>query len=166
MTASLIHVALVAAYPTRAAAVAGITEEHGREPTGAYLGVWRMPKPYHLAPIHLFVEPGEIRRLILDGWQLLAPPSRGDIPAHVCIAPDCHGLATTEFAAAEHGRLAGQDWSPGDKIRLCPAHAADIWSTVGKTRPEDIAPWLRPDAADPPNTWRPEAIQLQSWSRP
>jgi hypothetical protein len=52
-------------------------------------------------------------------------------------------------------RFAGRDWQPGDQIHLCPPHGVDVYRTVGATDPSQVAEWLRPDAADPPNTWRP-----------
>lgn len=71
-----------------------------------------------------------------------------------CIAPGCNQPSGMEFIADAFGRLGGQDWKPGDKIPVCWPHAADIYQTQGATRPSQIAEWLRPDAADPPNTWR------------
>jgi hypothetical protein len=71
-----------------------------------------------------------------------------------CIAPGCERAGEAVFTAAETGRLAGQDWSPGDTFAVCWPHANDIYATQGVTDPAGVAAWLRPDAADPPNTWR------------
>jgi hypothetical protein len=51
-------------------------------------------------------------------------------------------------------RFAGRGWQPGEDIWLCMAHAHDVYMTIGATSPDQVAEWLRPDAADPPNTWR------------
>lgn len=72
-----------------------------------------------------------------------------------CIAPACTADAETAFIVDGTGRLAGRDWKPGDVVRLCWPHAMDVYGTTGKTDPSQVAEWLRPDAADPPNTWRP-----------
>lgn len=75
--------------------------------------------------------------------------------AEKCVAPGCADDSAVSFFAAETGRLAGRDWIPGDTIPLCFPHAADIWRTAGVTDPDQVADWLRPSAADPPNTWNP-----------
>lgn len=76
-------------------------------------------------------------------------------PAEHCIAPDCTQRAVMEFTVAEQGRLAGQDWQPGDTIGLCAPHGMDIYAAIGATQPKEVAEWLRPESADPPNTWKP-----------
>lgn len=67
----MIHVALVSAYPTEAAARAGIAEElHivalGEFRGSKYLGVWHTPEPAPAA-VHVFgeVDPARLR---LAGW--------------------------------------------------------------------------------------------------
>lgn len=71
-----------------------------------------------------------------------------------CIAPDCTAEAATAFVAAEDGRLAGRDWERGDILHFCIPHAMDVYDTISRIDPSQVAEWLRPDAADPPNTWR------------
>lgn len=63
-----------------------------------------------------------------------------------CVVPDCVNKAPVEFGAAEHGRLAGSDWRLGDKIRVCPEHAHDIYRAQGVYGRDQLAEWLRPDA--------------------
>lgn len=70
-----------------------------------------------------------------------------------CIAPGCDQPGQMTFIAAASGRLGGRDWTIGDEIPVCWPHANDIYRTQGVTDPAQIAEWLRPDAADPPNTW-------------
>ena len=73
-----------------------------------------------------------------------------------CVAPHCTADAEPAFTVGDPGgRLAGRDWKPGDVIHLCWPHAMDVYATIGKTDPSQVAEWLRPDAADPPNTWQP-----------
>jgi hypothetical protein len=80
----------------------------------------------------------------------------------VCVAPGCSAVAETVFTVAHDPppellrpwRFAGRDWQPGDEIRLCPPHAHDVYMAQGVYDPSQVAGWLRPDAADPPNTWR------------
>lgn len=138
----MITVALATAYPTETAARDGIAEEHPGQPDGPYRGRWRLPPPYGTR-VHLFAtQPDD--ELIARGWQ----PE--------CVAPDCPHIYETSFTADEEGRFAGRDWVHGDVIRLCWPHAADVYATQGVADPAKLAEWLRPDAADPPNTWHPE----------
>jgi hypothetical protein len=83
-------------------------------------------------------------------------------PRPGCVAPGCVDPGPVVFTVAtdplrpppEGGwRFAGRAWQPGDEIRLCRRHAGDVYHTQGAWYPEEVADWLRPDAADPPNTW-------------
>lgn len=63
-----------------------------------------------------------------------------------CVVPECPKYAPMLFLADEYGRLAGRWWEPGDEIRLCPGHGADVYRAQ-YTRGIDMLPeWLRPDA--------------------
>jgi hypothetical protein len=63
-----------------------------------------------------------------------------------CVVPGCKEKARETFTAAEHGRLAGRDWRPGDKIRVCPRHGYDIRQAQYAQGMDELAEWLRPDA--------------------
>jgi hypothetical protein len=76
-----------------------------------------------------------------------------------CVAPGCTSAGETVFIADAAGRLAGRDWVPGDVIELCWPHAMDVYHTIGVTDQASVAEWLRPGAADPPNTWN--AVRAQ-----
>lgn len=81
-----------------------------------------------------------------------------------CVAPGCTGPAEVAFIAAEAGRMAGRDWLFGEEITLCWPHAADVYATQGVTDPADVAEWLRPEAAEPPNTWHGwHAVSRETW---
>jgi hypothetical protein len=75
---------------------------------------------------------------------LLRELDRASLP--FCIAPNCESLAPMLFVADEYGRLGGRDWQPGDRIRLCPPHAHDIYQAQGVYGRDQLAEWLRPDA--------------------
>lgn len=64
-----------------------------------------------------------------------------------CVVPDCGEKGRVVVFAAEMGRLAGRFWNRGDKIRLCPAHLADVHRAQGQPI-ENLAEWLRPDACN------------------
>lgn len=141
----MITVALATAYPTEADARRGIAEENPGQPDGRYRGRWRLPSPYGTR-VHLFGKDSDQTddELIARGW----------VPE--CVAPDCPHISETTFTADEEGRFAGRGWIRGDVIRLCWPHAADVYGSQGVADPAKLAAWLRPDAADPPNTWHPE----------
>ncbi len=63
-----------------------------------------------------------------------------------CIVPDCTDKGRLTFTAAEHGRLAGREWKPGDEIRVCHNHGHDIYRAAGARGIDQLAEWLRPDA--------------------
>jgi hypothetical protein len=63
-----------------------------------------------------------------------------------CVVPGCDALAPRLFVADEYGRLAGRDWKPGDEIRLCVDHGADVWRAQYIYEIDQLAEWLRPDA--------------------
>jgi hypothetical protein len=63
-----------------------------------------------------------------------------------CVVPDCGEKGRYVFIADECGRLAGREWNRGDRIRVCPAHAHDIYRAQGVYGIEQLAEWLRPDA--------------------
>lgn len=64
----------------------------------------------------------------------------------VCVVPGCGEKAPIEVVAAESGRLAGQLWRSGDKIRLCPQHFQDILHAQTVQGRDQLAGWLQPDA--------------------
>jgi hypothetical protein len=121
-------------------------EDHERGPDG-----WVGP---HTCPEFVFVNPA----IAVAGqpWCSTCQTECARMRPPPCITPGCASPAATMFTVNEPGgRLAGRDWVAGDSIELCWPHADDVFNTVGKTDPADVAPWLRPDAADPPNTWQP-----------
>lgn len=63
-----------------------------------------------------------------------------------CIVPECGEKAPAQLHAAEHGKLAGHLFSPGDEIDLCPKHADDVYRAQGVYGLDELAEWLRPDA--------------------
>lgn len=75
----MIHVALVNAYPTEAAARAGLAEDHGAEPAEQYRGIWRAPQPY-LGICHLFSDDAT-EKLTRAGWTLVSSALPGDADA-------------------------------------------------------------------------------------
>jgi hypothetical protein len=73
------QVALVSAYPTEAAARAGIAAECGAAPEVEYRGIWRLPEPYG-GIVHLFADhPAE--ELTDGGWALVSSALPGDADA-------------------------------------------------------------------------------------
>lgn len=85
---------------------------------------------------------------------------------NTCVAPGCGAVAALTFIAAQDGRLGGQDWQEGDPIFVCMPHGTDIYKTQGAHDPSMVAEWLRPDAADPPNTWHPARFQVGPLENP
>lgn len=69
----MIHVSLVSAYPTEAAARAGLGDLSEQ-----YRGIWRMPQPYG-GVVHLFCNE-ETDVLVTMGWELLSSALPGDAP--------------------------------------------------------------------------------------
>jgi hypothetical protein len=67
-----------------------------------------------------------------------------------CVVPDCGEKGRQTFTAAEPGRLAGREWQPGDKIRLCPRHGYDVARAAGARGMDELPDWLKADA-----TWDP-----------
>jgi hypothetical protein len=63
-----------------------------------------------------------------------------------CLVPGCTGKGSYLFVAAGHGRLGGVRRAPGDELRLCPAHAHDVYCAQGAMSSDELAGWLRPDA--------------------
>jgi hypothetical protein len=97
---------------------------------------------------------------------LLRELDRASLP--FCIAPNCDNLAPTLFIADEYGRLGGRDRQPGDRIRVCPQHAHDIYLAQGVYGREQLAEWLRPDAMlDPLDAWsRARMLRLKIKAQP
>lgn len=62
-----------------------------------------------------------------------------------CVAPGCTDKAPVEYVAAERGKLAGKQWEPGDKIRLCPEHGYDVFAAQGQDG-DQLPDWLKADA--------------------
>jgi hypothetical protein len=142
----------------------------GTAPTGWYVD-WPFGTYYRLydgaqpVPVRDLVDPfaqvayeGTDRTriaLVCCGPPAPLPMPYTEPPGDHCVAPGCGKRGVAEFTAAADGRLAGRDWHAGDTIAVCADHALDIYRTVGVDDPRRVAEWLRPDAADPPNTWRP-----------
>lgn len=63
-----------------------------------------------------------------------------------CVVPGCAEKGRAVLVADERGRLAGRPWERGDKIRLCPEHADDVYRAFGAYGLDNLAEWLRPDA--------------------
>jgi hypothetical protein len=76
---SVIHVALVSAYPTEAAARTGIAADRKcDEPFPEYRGIWRLPEPYG-GLVHLFSD-DTTEALAAQGWALVSSALPGDAP--------------------------------------------------------------------------------------
>jgi hypothetical protein len=88
--------------------------------------------------------PGASTRDVRMADHLLYELERASLP--FCIAPGCDALAPMLFIADEYGRLAGRDWQPGNRIRLCHRHAHDVYRAQGVYGRDQLAEWLRPDA--------------------
>lgn len=80
-----------------------------------------------------------------DGMWVYVAPDWPPAPK-ACVAPGCNEPARLVFVAAEHGRLAGREWNPGDEVDLCPPHGCDIYRAQGVYGVDELAEWLRPDA--------------------
>lgn len=92
-------------------------------------------------PFHESVNDPECAYIADQMWRV---KSEALIPQ--CVVPDCEEKGRYEFVADERGRLAGREWDRGDKIRICPEHASDIYRSQGVYGIEQLAEWLRPDA--------------------
>ena len=64
-----------------------------------------------------------------------------------CVVPRCGKKAPVVFIVAEpRGRLAGREWTSGDKIHVCPKHGNDIYRTQGVYGIDQLPDWVKPDA--------------------
>ena len=75
----MIHIALVSAYPTEAAARAGLASGGVGEITEQYRGIWRAPRPY-VGICHLFSDDAT-EKLNRAGWTLVSSALPGDADA-------------------------------------------------------------------------------------
>lgn len=92
------------------------------------------------------IEPYPDKAIALIFEKLQAKVDYADLPP--CVATDCDRKGPVEATAAEFGHFAGVMYAPGDPIRLCHPHLADVLAASDGRPLDQMAAWLRPDAED------------------